>query len=180
MKSLQRYTCKATLIGLCLAFASGAYADVSSINSAIVFPTWNDVPGATRTYVNTFVNPNIGLISLNESGVSSATGYANRDEWAFSNNGLTAYQFGNNDYFTASMTLTVSGNDTSIDNEGGFMLHSTSVGDIQLIGNSPGAFLGQFGGNNLRFGRHGHLESELFLRRGKQRECASVLGQRGL
>jgi hypothetical protein len=123
MNSLQHCTCKATLIGLCLAFASGAYAQVSSINSAIITPRlFNDVPGATGTYLNSYP----GSITLGESGMSAPTGYADRDVWRFSNDGATAYQFGNNDYFTASMTLTVSGNDSSIDNEGGFLLSSTS------------------------------------------------------
>jgi hypothetical protein len=143
MNSLQHCTCKATLIGLCLAFASGAYAQVGSINSAVITPrVFNDVPGAVGTYLNSYP----GSITLGESGMSAATGYADRDVWRFSNDGLTAYQFGNNDYFTASMTLTVNGNDASIDNEGGFLLSSTSVGDIQLIANYPGAFVGQFGG----------------------------------
>jgi hypothetical protein len=147
MNSLQRYTCKAAIIGLCLAAASGAYASVGSINSAIVFPTWNDVPGATRTYVNTFVNPNIGLISLNEAGVSGG-GYANRDLWQFSNDGVTAYQFQNNDYFNASFNVTLTGNATTTDLEAGWFFPNPSGGfggDLQLIVKNNGEIV-QFGG----------------------------------
>jgi hypothetical protein len=69
MKSLQPYACKVTLIGLCLAAASGAYAQVSSINSAVITPrVIDDIPGATGTYVNKYP----GFISLSEAGVSQA------------------------------------------------------------------------------------------------------------
>src|SRR5260370_24847050 len=100
MKSLQPYTCKVTLIGRCLAAASGAYADVSSINSVIITShVFNDVRGAVFTGVNRYP----GFISLSEAGVSQATGFADRDVWYFSNDeGASAYQFQNNDYFSAS------------------------------------------------------------------------------
>jgi len=142
--SIRRYTFDTILISLCLAAASGAYAQVGSINSAIIIPrVFNDVPGAIGNYVNSYP----GSITLGESGMSQSTGYANRDVWRFSNNGgVSAYQFANNDYFTASMTVTLTGNDPSIDNEAGFLLSSTSVGDIQQVVNFPGAFVGQFGG----------------------------------
>lgn len=141
---LRRNTFNAILTGLFLAAASGAYAQVGSINSAIIIPrVFNDVSGAIGNYVNSYP----GSITLGESGMSQPTGFADRDVWRFSNNGgASAYQFANNDYFKASMTVKVTGNDGSIDNEAGFLLSSTSVGDIQQIVNFPGAFAGQFGG----------------------------------
>ena len=101
MKSLQLSTCRATLIGLCLAAASAAYAQVSTINSAIINPrVYNDVPGATLTSVALYP----AVIGFDESHVSTNTGFANRDTWQFSNNGGTsAYQFQNGDYFDASI-----------------------------------------------------------------------------
>jgi len=140
MNSLQRYTCKATIIGLCLAVVSGAYAQVSSINSAIVFPTWNDVPGATRAYINSYP----GIISLSEAGVSG-TGYANRDLWQFSNDGVTAYQFQNNDYFNASVNVTLSGGSGTYYPEAGWLFSTANVGDIQSIVTMAGV-VAQFGG----------------------------------
>ena len=144
MNSLQRYTCKATLIGFCLVAASGAYAQVSSINSAIVFPTWNDVPGATRTYNNSYP----GSISLSEAGVSGS-GYANRDVWYFSNNGgASAYLFQNNDYFNASFNLTLTGSSTAPDLEAGWLFSNPSGsfgGDLQSIVKNDGEVV-QFGG----------------------------------
>jgi hypothetical protein len=142
MNSLQRYTCKATIIGLCLAAASGAYAQVGTppINSAIIFPTWNDVPLATRTYVNSYP----AIISLSEANVSG-TGYANRDLWQFSNNGVTAYQFQNTDYFNASFNVTLSGGSGTYYPEAGWLFSTANVGDIQSIVATSGT-VAQFGG----------------------------------
>jgi hypothetical protein len=140
MNSLQRYTCKATIIGLCLAAATGAYAQVSSINSAIIFPTWNDVPLATRTYINSYP----GIISLNETGVSGI-GYANRDVWRFSNDSLTAYQFQNTDYFNASFNVTLTGGSGTYYPEAGWLFNTANVGDIQSIVATSGT-VAQFGG----------------------------------
>jgi len=144
MNSLQHCTCKATLIGLCLAFASGAYAQVSSINSAVIFPrVFNDVPGATFTPVNAYP----GLISLSEAGMSAPTGFANRDVWQFSNNGgASAYQFQNGDYFNASFNLTLTGNPITPRKEAGFLFSTVNDGDIQFIVNTDGHEVVQFGG----------------------------------
>jgi hypothetical protein len=148
MKTLQRYTCKATLIGFCSAAASGAYAQISSINSAIITPrVWNDFPSATGTYLNNYPSS----ITLGESGEYGATGYANRDFWQFSNDGgSSAYVLGAGDTaFTASMTLDVTG-DTTVDNEAGFIIPNANGsfggGDLQFIADPTSGFLGFFGG----------------------------------
>jgi hypothetical protein len=144
MNSLQRYTCKATIIGLCLAAASGAYAQVGSINSAVIIPTWNDIPGATRSPINSYP----GSVTLAESGVSQVGGYANRDTWMFSNNGSTAYAFQNNDYFNASFNVTLTGSSTAPDLEAGWLFNNPSGsigGDLQLIVKNNGEIV-QFGG----------------------------------
>jgi len=145
MNSLQRYTCKATLIGFCLAAASGAYAQVSSINSAIIVPrVFNDVPGAVGTYNNSYP----GSITLGESGMSAPTGYADRDVWYFSNGGGT-YNFQNNDYFSASFNVTLTGSGTTgIDLEAGWLFSNPSGsfgGDSQSIVKANGEIV-QFGG----------------------------------
>ena len=94
MFSTKRFACFATLIGLGLMANQTAFAQVSSINSAIIQQrVFNDVPGAIFTGVNNYPT----LISLSEQGVSSPTGFANRDLWRFSNNGTTAYQFQHDD-----------------------------------------------------------------------------------
>lgn len=150
MKTLQRYTCKATIIGFCLAAASGAYAQISSINSAIITPrVWNDYPSATGTYINSYP----GSITLGESGEynTGSSGFANRDFWQFSNNGgSSAYVLGAGDTaFTASMTLDVTGA-TTVDNEAGWIIPNANGlfpgGDMQFIADPQSGFLGFFGG----------------------------------
>src|ERR1039457_3724722 len=106
MKLVRLCICYATLIGL----ANGAYAQINTINSAFVTPrAFNDVPGATVTSINDYPT----FIAFSESGVSQATGFANRALWQFSNTGTNAYQFQNGGYFNASMNLTLSGNPIS-------------------------------------------------------------------
>jgi hypothetical protein len=132
-----------TFLGLVA--ATGAYAQVSSINSAVVTSrVFNDIPGATFTSVNGFYT------SLTEAGVSKPTaGGLNRDIWQFSNNGSTAYQFQNGNYFNASFNLTLTGSGTSgIDLEAGWLLSNPSGsigGDLQSIVTAAGVVV-QFGG----------------------------------
>src|ERR1035437_5603902 len=142
MNSLQRCTCKATLIGLCLAVASGAYAQVSSINSAYIDPNsvfQPQIPGSVFTGVSNLGNPQNGTlaVSLNELNVGNPGGgantYANQNVWFFSNNnGVSAYQFQAGDYFHASFSLTLSGGTPLKDLEAGFLFSNPS---------------GNFGGN---------------------------------
>jgi PEP-CTERM motif len=140
-------TCKLTFIGLCLAAANGAYAQVGSINSVFISHVFNDMPGATVTPVNSYP----GSVSLGESGVTRpASGGLNRDVWQFSNNGgASAYQFQNNDYFNASFSLTLTGSGTSgVDLEAGWLLSNPSGGfggDLQSIVTAAGVVV-QFGG----------------------------------
>jgi len=148
MNSLQRYTCKATLVGLCLAAASGAYAQVSSINSVIISHVYNDMPGATPSSFNSYP----GNVTLNESGVSRTnSGGLNRDVWYFSNNGgVSAYQFQNNNYFNASFNITLAGNGNpaSVGLEAGWLFSNPSGsigGDLQSLVTGAGVVV-QFGG----------------------------------
>jgi len=139
---MKRLICLATLVGLVA--ASGAYAQVSTINSAVVTPrVFNDVPGATFTGVTNYPS----TISFSEAGVSQATGFANRDVWQFSNNGgASAYQFQNGDYFHASFNLTVTDTADSPRKEAGFLFSTVNDGDVQFIVNSDAHEVVQFGG----------------------------------
>ena len=155
MNLLQRYTCKATLIGFCLAAASGAYAQISSINSAFIDQrVWNDIPTATLTTVASYPS----TISFNEANVSG-TGYANRDVWYFSNNGGTSpYQFNAGDYFTATMNVTLTGSASAPDLEAGFLFSNPSGafgGDCQFILHNNGEIV-QFGGPSFYGFNAGH------------------------
>jgi hypothetical protein len=145
MNSLQRCTCQATLIALCLAAASGAYAQVSSINSAILDPrVFNDIPGATYTGINSYN----ALILFKEQNVSGS-GFANRDVWYFSNNGgASAYQFQTGDYFNASFQVTLIGGTPGYGLEAGWLFSNPSGsmgGDLQSLVTASGVVV-QFGG----------------------------------
>ena len=149
MKSLTRYAGISGFMGLCLLAAGGAYAQISSINSAVITPrVFNDYPGATGTYLNNYA----GSITLGEAGEynTGASGFANRDEWFFSNNSSTAYTLGAFDFFTASMTVNVTGA-TTVDNEAGFLIPNPPGGlpggDLQFIADPNSGFLGMFGGS---------------------------------
>lgn len=147
MTSMHRNTRVRTLVALCLAVGSGAWAQVSSINSAFIDPrVFNDIPGATFSANNSYPSS----VTLSESGVSSTTGFANRDIWYFSNNGgSSAYNWNANDYFSASFDLTLTGNDPNgKDLEAGFIFSNPSGGfggDCQVIV-TAGGVVAQFGG----------------------------------
>jgi len=149
MKLLTQTTSTSAFIGLFLAFASGAYAQVSSINSAVITSrVFNDYPSATGTYLNAYP----GSITLGESGEfnTGSSGFANKDLWAFSNNGSSAYTLGAGDTaFTISANLTVTGA-TTVDNEAGWVIPNANGslpgGDMQFIADPNSGFLGFFGG----------------------------------
>jgi len=142
MTFLQRCAGCAALVGF--AAVSGAYAQVSTIHSASVRTrVFNDVPGSTLGVLNNYPSG----ITFADSGVSQAAGFANRHAWSFSSDGgTTAYQFHNNDYFQATFDLTLTGNPISPRKEAGFLLSTTSSGDIQFIVNTDGHEVVQFGG----------------------------------
>ena len=141
MNFLQRSGCCAALIGL--AVVNGAYAQVGSINSAIINPrVFNDVPGSALTTVGDYPS----LIRFGDFGVSAPSGFANRHTWRFSDDGGTsAYLFQNDEFFLATMTLTLSASASAPRKEAGFLLQ-TLGGDGQFIVNTDGHEIVAFGG----------------------------------
>ena len=149
MKTLAYYKCRAAYIGVGFALASAAWAQVRSIDSVLIMPrVYNDIPGATGAFVNRFP----GFISFTEAGVSQTSGgFADRDVGYFSNDGgASPYPFRNNDYFSASFSVTVSATADSPRKEAGFLLsdvnHTFPGGDLQFIVDSDGHEVVQFGG----------------------------------
>lgn len=138
----KRYTYLTVILSL--AAANGVFAQVSSINSDIVTSRiFNDVPGASFNQINSYPS----FIAFSEQGVSAPTGFANRDLWQFSNNnGVSAYQFQNGDYFHVSMDLTLDGTPIAPRKEAGFLFTTASNGDIQFVVNTDGHEVVQFGG----------------------------------
>ena len=146
------------LIALCLAPASGAYAQNSgsavfqnititgdpAINSDIVHSrVYNDYPGATLTTVNNYAS----LVSFSEANVVGPTGFANRDDWRFSSDGgLTDHLFQNNEYWSVSVLLTLNGSPTSPRKEAGIRLDSLIGGDGLFILDTDAHEIVAFGG----------------------------------
>lgn len=150
MNSTPRNTRAGTLIAVCLMVASGAWAQISTINSAVITPrVFNDFPGATGTYMNNYPSS----ITIGESGAwRTNSGGLDRDLWSFSNNGSSAYTLGANDFFSVSMTLNVTGT-TTVDNEAGFIIPNANGtfpgGDLQFLADPQSHFLGMFGGTGF-------------------------------
>jgi hypothetical protein len=144
MNYITRFTCLVAIVGFCLVAAIKGDAQISSINSAFISTrVVNNVPGATLTSFGLYPN----IILFGETGVSAPTGFANQDLWQFSNNGGTsAYQFQNNDYFYASMTLQLTGSPSTPRKEAGFVFNTASVGTLQFIVDTDAHEVVQFGG----------------------------------
>lgn len=116
----------------------------SGINSAVIHSrVFNDYPGATFTGVNNYPS----LISFSEANVVAPTGFANRDDWRFSSDGgVSDHLFNNNEYWSVSMTLTLTGTPTSPRKEAGLRLDSSIGGDGQFIVNTDAHEIVAFGG----------------------------------
>ncbi len=152
----QRLTFSAVLVSF--AAATGASAQISSINSAVITPrVFDDMPGATGNYINNYPTS----ITLGESGAFRTTsGGLDRDYWAFSANGTTPYVLGAGDTaFTVSFNLTLGPDTGSVDSEAGFIIPNGQTasygqgngsfpgGDLQFLAkSSQDHFIGFFGG----------------------------------
>jgi len=115
-----------------------------AVNSAIIHPrVFNDYPGATLATVNNYPN----LISFSEANVVAPTGFANRDDWRFSSDGgATDHLFNNNEYWSISATITLSGTPTSPRKEAGLRLDSSVGGDGLFILDTDAHEIVAFGG----------------------------------
>ena len=127
-----------------LGFTMAASAQISTINSVVYTPRqYNDVPGATLTVVSNYPS----LISFEEQNVSKPTGFANRDSWHFSSDsGASPFLFGNNDAFTITMTVTLTGDPISPRKEAGFVFNNPLNDGGEFIVNTDGHEFVAFGG----------------------------------
>jgi hypothetical protein len=142
MSFIKQYARCAT--ALSLAVANGAFAQISTINSAVYTPRqFNDIPAATLTVVSNYPS----LISFEEQNVSKPTGFANRDSWHFSSDGgASPYFFQSNDYFTVMMTVTLAGDPISPRKEAGFVFNNPLNDGGEFIVNTDGHEFVAFGG----------------------------------
>lgn len=120
---------------LAASVASAASAQVSTINSAVTSTQVRSDPTSTLTVTNNYPS----AITISDQNVHTQlpgnnTYSPNKTDWFFSNNGTSAYQFDNNDFFTTSMTLTLTGTGTdSTRKEAGFLLNTPTDGQGQFI-----------------------------------------------
>jgi hypothetical protein len=135
----------AIVVVVAIAAAAAANAQITSINSAVIIPrVFNDIPSATGTYSNNYPLS----ISLTESNVSKASGFADRDVWYYSANGTTPYLYHSNDYFYSSFSVTLTGGTPGFDLEAGYLFSDPSGvwgGDLQSLVTASGVVV-QFGG----------------------------------
>jgi hypothetical protein len=135
---------RALIVALSVAALAGANAQVSSINSVAVTPRfYDDIKTATLTVVTNYP----ALISFDEENVTSTSGFANRDVWHFSNdNGATAYLFQGTDYFTMTMSVTLTGNPASPRKEAGFVFNNPANDGGEFILDTDAHEVVAFGG----------------------------------
>jgi hypothetical protein len=103
--------------------ASGALAQISSINSAVIIPRYfNDITNASLTVVSNYPS----LISFDYQHVYTTNpAFADRSVWQFSKDGgHSAFLFGNNDAFTITMDVTLSGGPTGPRKEAGIVFNN--------------------------------------------------------
>jgi hypothetical protein len=129
------------LVGLVL--ASALPTSALPINSAVIHPReFNDIPSATVVSGGSYPSS----LAFVEVGVSGPTGFANRDVWHFSADSTTPYAFANDEYFTVSMEVTLTGFPGTPRKEAGFLLDSTIGGQGQFIVNTDAHEVVAFGG----------------------------------
>jgi len=86
------------------------------------------------------------LIAFQDQNVSAPTGFANRHVWRFSSDsGASPFHFSNDDFFTVTMTVALTGDPISPRKEAGFLLDSIG-GQGQFIVNTDGHEVVAFGG----------------------------------
>ena len=155
MTSLQHNTCRVTLITLCLTVASGAYAQ--TIDGYFTNPrVFNDNPGSTLLITPAApINANPATITINDQYTGAFSGANRSDVLASIDGGATAYNFGIDDSFVFTTTLTLTDGADSPRKEAGIRINSPVTGDMLFIVNSDAGEIVTFGGPFFSFGNNG-------------------------
>lgn len=132
---------------LAASVASAASAQVSTINSAITTTETRSDPSSTLTVTNNYP----AGITISDQNLTQQNGTSftpNKTDWFFSNDGgATAYKFDNDDYFTTSVTVTLTGSGTSSTRkEAGIMLNTPTDGQGFFIVDTDAHEIASFGG----------------------------------
>jgi hypothetical protein len=156
MTFVNRYIRYAGLFGL--AVANVAYAQINQGSAVFQNITFTGVPGVTMDVIHprvlndyagatlATVNNYPALVSFSESNVVGPSGFANRDDWRFSSDGVNDFLFQNSQHWSISATLTLTGNPTSPRKEAGLRLDSSTGGDGLFILDTDAHEIVAFGG----------------------------------
>jgi hypothetical protein len=150
MKFLKKsHAFHAALCGIALAAATEANAQVRNINSIVVqtnVVTTTNFPTAVLTVVSNY--PSLVSFSVTNAGTTNTAFSAMQDVWQFSTNKTSPYMFQTNDYFTAYMTVTLTGNPVSPRKEAGFAFNDVagSISGQYILDTDAGEVVA-FGGN---------------------------------
>jgi hypothetical protein len=140
----------ALAVALVFAAATEANAQFTTINQAVIstnFENSTNLAEAQLTVVSNY--PSIISFTLTNAGNPNTTAFSPiQDLWQFSTNGTTPYLFGINEYYTATMNLTLTGNPVSPRKEAGFAFEDVD-GNIngQYILDTDAGEVVAFGGN---------------------------------
>jgi hypothetical protein len=155
MTNFQRCACNTTLIGLWLATASGAYAQV--INGYATSPrVFNNDSASTLTITPASpIGANPTTININDQYSGAFSGANRSDVLASADGGVTAYNFGIDDSFTFTTQLTLTDGFNSPRKEAGIRINSPTTGDMLFLVNSDAGEIVTFGGPFHLFGNNG-------------------------
>jgi hypothetical protein len=138
----------AAAIGLAFVAVNSAYAQVSTVNSVILTTNALDgLPDSDLAVVDNY--PSVISFIVTNAGTTNTAFSAMQDFWQFSVKGQTnAYMFQSNDFFTATMSVTLTGSPVSPRKEAGFAFND-SAGNIngQYILDTDAGEVVAFGGN---------------------------------
>jgi hypothetical protein len=133
------------LVGVGLSLASGAFAQISAINSVKLFPReFNDDSESMLTFTNNYPT---SIIIKDESVDTKSPGtFANRHVWRFSaDNGSTAVKLTNDTFFEVFMDVKLTGTPITPRKEAGFIF-DTAGGQGQYIVDTDAHEIAAFGG----------------------------------
>jgi hypothetical protein len=139
-------TCVALVFGLTLAAVHSTFAQVTTINSvALQTNLVGGLPDATFTLVDDY--PSLISFIYTNAGTTNTSFSAEQDAWSFAVNG-SPYMFQTNDYYTATMQVTLTGDPSAPRKEAGIAFEDidSSISGQFILDTDAGEIVA-FGGN---------------------------------
>ncbi|MEO6035342.1 MAG: PEP-CTERM sorting domain-containing protein [Verrucomicrobiota bacterium] len=144
----------ATILGVALAAANGAYAQ--AVNGYAINPrVVNGNPGSTLTFTPPAINSNPATFTIRDEYTGAFSGANRSDVLASTDGGATAHSFGIDDSFTFTTRLTLTDGFNSPRKEAGIRFNSPITGEMLFLVNSDAGEIVTFGGPFHLFGNNG-------------------------